>query len=317
MIGRDWRGAAARLDRAALAIVAVGALLWWACRFHAASVPAWLPWDFSWPWYLAFAFTGLWYARGLRRGAGQPFWRTALFTLGMALMWAVLQTRYEYAAQHMFFLNRIQHVVMHHLGPFLVAAAWPWRTIRAGMPRALDCALDGSFCARILRAAQQPEVACILFAGLVALWLIPSVHFVAMIDPLLYQMMNWSMVADGLLFWCVVLDPRPEAEAHNGFAARAIMGVAVMFPQIAIGAALAFADHDLYSFYAWCGRLFPSIDALADQRIGGLIVWIPPAMMSALSLILVLNNARIDAERREGPRKQAEGGVSSASWTGR
>jgi putative membrane protein len=302
--------------RTSLIILAVGVLLWWSCRYHASLLPAILPWDFSWAWFLAYAFSGLWYARGMRGPARQPLWRTGFFLVGMLAMWAVLQTRFEYLAQHMFFMNRIQHVAMHHLGPFLVAIAWPWATIRAGMPPLFKRALDHRTSQQVLRFVQSPDIACLLFVGLIVLWLIPSVHFVAMLDPLLYQVMNWSMVVDGLLFWSVVLDPRPAELAHNGFAARALIGVGVMFPQIVIGAVLAFTHRDLYSFYAWCGRIYPGIDALADQHIGGLIAWIPPAMMSALSLILVLNNSRIDSERNAPPGDTILG-VSSSSWTGR
>jgi hypothetical protein len=42
----------------------------------------------------------------------------------------VLQTRFEYWAQHMFFLNRIQHVVMHHFGQSLTSEKLLPRPIR-------------------------------------------------------------------------------------------------------------------------------------------------------------------------------------------
>ena len=240
-----------RSGRAAGFLALVGIILWWACNFEASHVPLWAPWDFSLLWYGAYAFAGWSYVRGLK-ACPQPVWRMALFVLGMAAIWTVLQTHFEYAAEHMFFLNRIQHVVMHHLGPFLIALAWPWATLYRGMPAWGRRIFDHRWLARAMRWAQQPEIACVLFVGLIALWLYPPVHFVAMINPWLYQLMNWSMVVDGLLFWCVVLDPRPREQAHNSFAARAMMGIAVMFPQIAIGAIIAFADHDVYGFYAWC-----------------------------------------------------------------
>ena len=291
-----------------------GALLWWLCRFHSSWMPIWAPWDFSWLWYGGFALTGWSYVRGLRRVATPP-WRIALFTIGMTLIWAVLQTRYEYFAQHMFFLNRIQHVVMHHLGPFLIAVAWPWGVLEAGAPRWLRQVIAHRWFDAILRFFQRPDTACVVFVGLIALWLYPPVHFVAMIDPRLYTIMNWSMVVDGVLFWSVVLDPRSPAEARNSFAARIIMAVAVAPPQIAMGAAIAFTNSDVYRFYAWCGRIFPTIDAVSDQHIGGLIVWIPPAMMSVLALLIALNLMRIDEERHsEGPH---DGAVASSRWTGR
>jgi len=31
---------------------------------------------------------------------------------------------------------------------------------------------------------------------------------------------------------------------------------------------------------------------MTDQRIGGIIIWIPPAMMSVFALIMVIDNMR-------------------------
>lgn len=299
-----------RPDRATVAIVAGGAALWWLSRYHAAAMPAWAPWDFSFSWFFATTFPILWFARGLR-GHPQPGWRIALFLTGMAAIYAVVQTRFDYLAQHMFFLNRLQHVVMHHLGPFLIALAWPWETILAGAPTLVRRAASGPVVRSALQVSRQPLIAASLFVGLIALWLIPAVHFRAMIDPRLYLVMNWTMVGDGILFWSLVLDPRDREAAHVSFGIRALLAIAVMFPQILIGAVIAFARHDLYTFYAWCGRIYPSIGPLDDQNYGGLIVWIPPAMMSVIALILVLNALRLSEER------QPSGPEMPAPWTGR
>ena len=83
---------------------------------------------------------------------------------------------------------------------------------------------------------QQPLLAAFLFVGLIYFWLIPPIHFRAMIDWRLYAVMNWSMVLDGLLFWCLVLDPRPKPPARISYGARAALVLGVMFPQIALGA---------------------------------------------------------------------------------
>ena len=117
-------------------------------------------------------------------------------------------------AQHEFFLNRVQHIFMHHLGPFLIALAWPGEALYRGMPPPVPPHRQRSACcAGRSRIVQQPLLAAILFVGLIYLFLIPPVHFRAMIDPRLYAIMNWSMIGDGLLFWFLVLDPRPKAQA--------------------------------------------------------------------------------------------------------
>lgn len=306
-----------------LLLIAFGGLLWWAAAFHVSVLPVWAPWDFSWAWYLAASFTAWWYIRGLFLSVGDQrpsVWRIVSFGIGMAVIWAVLQTRYEYLAEHMFFLNRIQHLVMHHLGPFLIALAWPGATILRGMPEPVRRALGWRGFALALRIVQQPILAAILFVGLIALWLTPPVHFRAMVDPTLYAFMNWTMVVDGVLFWALVLDPRPKPPALCSFGARAAVCVAIIIPQIVIGAAITFAGHDIYAFYAWCGRIFPSVGAVDDQIYGGLIVWIPAAMMSLIGLLLVINNLRLsDKERETTDGSEAESGgmvISSKAWTG-
>ena len=299
-----------------LAILVAGLVLFWVCAHHEAALPGIAPWEFSFSWFYATAFTVRWYARGIARSAPAErprTWRIVCFGVGIAVMYAVLQTRFEYLAEHMFFLNRAQHVVMHHLGPLLVSLAWPWRTIACGMPEWGRRLVASKPVTGGLRALRQPLLAAFLFVGLIALWLYPPVHFRAMLDPDLYLAMNWSMVGDGLLFWSLVLDPREARAAGVSFGTRAALAIGVMFPQIAIGAVIALSRHDLYSFYAWCGRIYPSIGALDDQNYGGLIVWIPPAMMSVVALLLVLNALRL-AEEARPPIASA---IDPSRWTGR
>lgn len=288
------------------AVLGVGGLLYWLCRFHPAATPVWAPWDFSWPEYLAFALTIVWFFRGLADappGARPSVARRIAFFCGLALTYAVMQTHFDYMAQHMFFLNRFQHVAMHHAGPFLIALGLAGGTIRRGMPAQLQRAVDSRPVALAMGVLQQPALAAVLFAGLFYFWLIPSIHFRAMIDPRLYFLMNASMVLDGLLFWSLVLDPRPRPPARISYGVRFLLAAAVMFPQIALGAVITFSQHDLYPYYDLCGRLFPSIGALEDQEIGGIVMWIPPAMMSVIAALLVLNALRIYEESTETDRR--------------
>ncbi len=315
------RPAAQRTGRAAdWAIVAFGAFLFWISESHPSLMPAWAPWDFSPPIYLATALTLLWFFRGVALAPPRerpPVWRRAVFVIGLMATYAVLQTRFEYWSQHMFFLNRIQHVVMHHLGPFLIALSWVGGSLKRGMPLWARRPVESRFAGATIHVLQQPLLAAFLFVGLFYFWLIPAVHFRAMIDARLYALMNWSMVLDGILFWCLVLDPRPKPPARVSFGARAALSIGVMFPQIALGAAIVFSSSDLYPYYNLCGRIFPSIGALADQQIGGLVIWIPPAMMSVVGLLAVVNAMRLcDESIPETDAKAAALAELSRRWTG-
>ncbi len=284
-------------------------------------MPFWAPWDFSPPVYLATTLVLFWFFRGLRMAPATErpaIWRCAAFLLGVAATYAVLQTRFEYWSQHMFFLNRIQHVVMHHLGPFLIALGYAGGMIKRGMPQRLRRIVESGYLAAAMGVLQQPLIAAFLFVGLFYFWLIPVVHFRAMIDVRLYAIMNWSMVLDGILFWLLVLDPRPRPPARLSYGVRAALALGVMFPQIALGAVITFSQTDLYPYYDLCGRLFSSVSALNDQHIGGIVIWIPPAMMSVIAVLLVINALRLHEEGiMEVNEDAAALAKLASSWTGR
>lgn len=303
-----------------VAVLGLSAAVSWLSSAYPAKLPVWAPWDFSWVEFPTLAMTLWWYGHGLARTRPEsrpPRWRQAFFLAGMAGLYAVLQTRFEYMTQHMFFLNRIQHIVMHHLGPFLIALGWPGETIDRGMPAPFRRLIRSRPVRAVMDVLQQPAIAAFLFVGLVYFWLIPAIQFRAMIDPHLYALMNWSMVVDGLLFWFLVLDPRPKPPARTSFVVRALAAFSVMLPQILLGAYISFVSDDLYPVYALCGRIFPSITPLQDQTLGGLIIWIPSTMMSAIAFLLVLNFYRIYEKSLVKEDARATSLAAYASrWTG-
>jgi putative membrane protein len=305
------------------AVVAVGGIIALLCRDMPTKLPVWAPYEFSWSEFLATGLAIVWYILGVRRMAvaeRPALARHLAFATGTGLIYAVLQTHFEYMAQHMFFLNRLQHLVMHHLGPFLIALSWPGGAICLGMPAALRRQLAHPALRRAVYVAQHPIIAGVLFVGIIDLWLIPSVNFRAMIDHRLYALMNWSMVIDGIFFWCLILDPRDCPPARSSVPVRLATAIVVMFPQISLGSYLTFSTRDLYTFYDLCGRLYPSLSAIADQHIGGLFVWIPASMMSSAAFLLTLNFLRLREDARpledmtEEERRMTE---LARRWTGR
>jgi len=258
----------------------------------------WLtPWEFSPTVWLATLLAATLYVRGSRRcaagGAPVPVWRGVCFFLGLALSYLVLQSYFDYLSQHMFWVHRLQHLVLHHLGPFLMIVALRPDIVRSALPcwfhqRVVDPLRGNRFSYGAYRFIQHPLIASLLFVGLIVFWLTPSVHFIAMLSTPRYLAMNWGMLLDGLLFWWLILDPRsPGAKGTVGYGKRMIMLWAVVPPQIIVGAHIGLSSTSLFSVYNVCGRAWP-ISPLVDQQIGGLITWIPASMMSVVAALLVL-----------------------------
>lgn len=254
------------------------------------------------------------YLRGLRRlaPAERPGGaRILAFLAGLALMYAVSQTVLDYFAQYMFFVHRLQHLVLHHLGPFLVALAAPLPVLAAGLPGPVRRGLGRGWRQPLVqggyRAIQQPLVAGLLFVGLIYFWLMPEIHFIAMLSRGLYEVMNWSMALDGLLFWWLILNPAPPGRSQSiGYGVRIAVLVGIVVPQILLGAYITLGGPGLYDVYDVCGRAWP-LDPATDQTIGGVVTWIPAAMMSLLGVLVVMSYAFRDERHRRAENTEVAG----------
>jgi putative membrane protein len=289
------------------ALLAVGAVLYVVCAFYPAHLPAWFPWEFSWPVYLATTLILAWYFRGLQltpRAERPSLLRSASFVIGVLSFYTVLQTHFDYLAQHMFFMHRFAHFILHHLGAMLIAGAMAGQTIRAGMPNFLKPVIDSRPVRGSLDLLQHPAVAPVLFIGLLYFWLIPEIHTRVMLDRNLYDLMNWTMGLNGIMFWSLILDPRPKPPARLSFLMRFLLIIAIELPQMVLGAILSLSSSDYYPVYRICGRIM-DMTALNDQHYGGLIIWLPGTLMSFAAAIAVLLAIRRHEE--EGELAQTNG----------
>jgi putative membrane protein len=210
----------------------------------------------------------------------------------------VLQTGIDYYAQHMFFVHRAAHFVLHHLGAFVIAMGMSGPVLFAGMPDFLKPVVKSRPVQTTLDALQNPVMAPFLFVGLLYFWLIPSIHTRVMLDANLYEVMNWTMAVNGVMFWSLILDNRGNPPARLSFLIRLLLIIVIELPQMVLGAILSLSEHDIYAVYTICGRVL-DMTALNDQHYGGLIIWLPGTLTSFAAFITVLVNMRLHEEREE------------------
>lgn len=261
------------------------------------------PWEASPTLLVCFALSAWLFIRG-QRVRRVSVARQIFFWLGWVALYLSLHTMLDYYAERMFFIHRIQHLVLHHAGPLLIMAAYPGSVMRAGLPLAWRVKLarfNQSLVGRALIALfTNPIIVPALFVFLVVVWLIPSVQFYSMLDWRLYRLMNWSVVITGLMYWNLILDRRPCPPACMTPGGRVISPILTMAPQMVAGAVIAFTERDLYPLFDLCGRAI-AMSAQTDQMIGGLTMWIPAAMTEVIGLLVALRNMmRLSAKGRWG-----------------
>ncbi len=246
-----------------------------------------IPWEPSLLIPLCLIVAAVVYARG---SAGDARWRQVCFWSGLFGYYTALFTQFDYAAEHLFFVHRLQHSLIHHVAPFLIALSQPSRALIAGLPPSLR-GWTGRL--KALSWLNRPVVAVCLFCALIAIFLIPSVHFYAMLDVRLYKLMNALMVINGLMFWTLMLNGALSP------AVRIVMMLAIVPPQIVIGFLLVMAGRDLYPLYDLCGRT-GGFDAVTDQTLGGAVIWLSAMMMSGLGIVVVVARGSFTARRPSG-----------------
>jgi putative membrane protein len=305
-------------------VLLLGIGLSWFSSVHPAEMPVWGPWEFSWAEYLGPMLALIWYARGvlrMTREARPALWRQACYGLGVVSIYVVTQTSLTYLALHLFMATQVQQFVLHDIGPFLVALSWPGVALKEGVPTSCLRLLRTRPVSALLRIFQQPVVAALLFISLLIVQVVPAVVFRMMLDRHVFNTMNILMAVDGVLFWCLVLDPRPRPQAAVSFFTRMVLAFVVMFPVMPIGAYIAFTTRVLYGFYDICGRL-DWFSPSSDQCLGGLILWIPSGLMSSVALLLPLNAMRLAEERKERLTRKVfvqigQRQIDASAWTGR
>lgn len=281
---------------------------------HAAGGESANPWT-SWPFspdvlLPMLAAAGLYLAGWMRRRARGSVsgWRHASFFGGLAALLVALQSPLDALAEQSFTMHQLQHLFLGALGPMLLMLARPQTLLVTGMPEALRArVLVPLLASSIVRAVfgffAHPGVATFFMIAVPVFWHLPKYHNLAVLDFPVHYVMHVTMLVSGLFFFWRVLDPRP-APLGTGYMARIVMSWAVIAGNTPLGAYIALKSSALYPAYDGKSRLW-EFNALQDEQIGGLLVWIPGGMVFVVLLLIVIRmwgarEDRLDALRRRG-----------------
>ena len=256
-----------------------------------ASTPVFLlPWQLSPTVVAAIALAAALYGRGSGRTRPPvPAARRTAFYLALLVIYAALQTSWEYYASHMIFVLQLQHFALHDLAPVLLAWSVPRAALAAGLPgHAYVRAIRAKRAMHaLMRLPLNPFVAGTTYVASLLVWVWPPVTFDVMLSNGLYRLMSWGVLAGALPFWLLVLDPRPYPFARLKPGQRIVMLHLVMLPVVLTGAALSLSRSNWYPVYAVCGRFLP-IPPIADQQLGGVVMWVLGAALYAVAFFIVL-----------------------------
>ncbi len=133
---------------------------------------------------------------------------------------------------------------------------------------------------RPARSTMGPMLPLVLSSLVLWAWHLPAAYDAALRNVALYWLMQATLLGSALWFWRAVLAPQRPLVDALGFVVAAFMQMGLL------GALLTFAPAPLYAAHA-VAPLAWGLTPLADQQLGGVLMWVPAGVPYAVLAVVV------------------------------
>lgn len=267
----------------------------------------------SWDWRIevifVLALAGTLYSRGwwrlwrrtqARKRTGRRLaepWRYAAYMAGIFFCALALLSPIAPLGQQLFFMHMIQHLLLIMIAPPLLFLANPMPFMLWGLPDGLRLRI-GRFLSRLLhrqsgfrrglRSATSPGIIWMVWVVAVIGWHDPNAYNAALQYEWVHNLEHLTFFSASMIFWWHATGAGPHIHKERNLLGRIAFLIAAVPPNMLVGVVLAFVPDVAYTYYLAVPRLF-AIDVLTDQKIGGVIMWIPGSMMYIIAALILIS----------------------------
>jgi cytochrome c oxidase assembly factor CtaG len=240
-----------------------------------------------------FLLAGWAYRRGRTGGPRRPVdtWRARCFTAALVALVLALVSPLDALSSALASAHMVQHLLLLLVAAPLLALSAPSSAILRGSPLALRRA-SGRWRRRLglthgnLGVLRHPAAVWLLAVGVVWFWHAAAPYDATLDNELLHVLEHASFLATAVLFWQVVVGVRGAARVSGGLGVLLVFTMAMQ--SVFLSVLLTFARTPWYSGYAATTAPW-GLDPLTDQRLAGVIMWIPAGgiyLVVALALLV-------------------------------
>jgi putative membrane protein len=259
-------------------------------------------------WLMLAAIASI-YASGVRRlwrhagrGRGVRRWEAGAYAAGIASLALALLSPLDRLSDVSFVAHMSQHEILMLVSAPLVALARPMVAGMWALPatsrQKVAALTQTAWVRKAWRTMSHPMVVLCLHAVIVWIWHMRVLFDGAMRNEWVHGLQHASFFVTAALFWWALVFGR---YGRGGYGVAVLFVFATAAHTSLLGALLATAQRVWYAAYA-SGANAVGLDPLEDQRLAGLVMWIPGGLiflLAALALLLAwLGEARRRADRR-------------------
>ena len=222
----------------------------------------------------------------LSRRSRLPRRKAWLFVGGWAVLAAALTSPLHEAGERSFALHMTEHELIMLVATLLLAASDAAGVLAWGLPATLRRALGGPWKAPLSsawRALTEPLTATAIQALVMWAWHVPGLFDRALESQGWHIAQHVSFVVASLLFWVAMLDRR-----RGGYLLSAACLFVTSLVEGALGALMTFSHSPWYRDYAAMGVSGIGLDPTTDQRLAGLLMWVPGGLLHGAVAVALL-----------------------------
>ena len=211
----------------------------------------------------------------VNRGQHTPLLQQLIFHLGTLVgLLALVSPLDEMGDEFLFSAHMIQHLLLIFVTVPLWLIGTPSFLVDEIIPKPLE---------KSVRLLLAPLPAFLLFTSVIWFWHIPAIYEAAQESETIHVLEHLCFISAALIGWWPVLGPRSRKIPKPDAPLRLLYLFLLAIPCTSLAALLTFADTPLYPFYVSAPHIF-GMEVLQDQRLGGLLMWLPTHMILLTAL---------------------------------
>jgi putative membrane protein len=185
---------------------------------------------------------------------------------------------HEWADGYLFTAHMVQHLLLMLLMPPLLIWGLP--------PALIEKALERRAVYHVARKLTHPVVAFLAYNLVFIFWHFPQWYNLALMDHNVHILQHLTFMMVAVMMWWPIMSPvKALVRIPTG---PLLMAWIFLFgiPGTVVSALITLSDSVLYTWYAAAPRITP-LSPLDDQRLGGLIMWIPGMLVFWVAITVV------------------------------
>ncbi|MGC1424906.1 MAG: cytochrome c oxidase assembly protein [Terracidiphilus sp.] len=222
------------------------------------------------------------------------------FVLGILVLFIALESPIDVLGDnYLFCAHMAQHLLLILIVPPLLILGIPEETARIWLRSPRIARLEG--------VLGKPIVAWCLGMGVMTVWHVPILYNVALAHEVVHVFQHLSFLVTATMFWWPVMHPVPTRRLSIGpaifylFAAVAensVLGIIITFMRVGHYPAYLYPV-DVNPGTLGLIRNEGGISAAYDQRLGGLLMWIPGCSVYFVAMLAMMAHWYAEPETEE------------------